>query len=146
MNIKILNTATDTIFYPKIENKVGILKIFPGINASFVTNFFKQNDLKGVILETYGSGNALSDEWFLEALEIAIRKGIIIVNVSQCTGGRVIMGKYQTSQKMKEIGVVSGADMTLEAAISKLMWVLGNEITNPKELLEKELVGEMTNY
>ena len=82
----------------------------------------------------------------MEALEIAIRKGIIILNVSQCTGGRVIMGKYQTSQKMKEIGVVSGADMTLEAAISKLMWVLGNELTNPKELLEKELVGEMTNY
>ncbi|MCP9770992.1 asparaginase [Lacihabitans sp. LS3-19] len=146
LNIKILKPETETKFYTKTENNVGILKIFPGINASFVSNFFKQKDLKGVILETYGSGNALSDRWFLEELENAIKKGITILNVSQCTGGRVIMGKYQTSQKMKEIGVVSGTDMTLEAAITKLMWVLGNESTNPKELLEKEIAGELTNY
>lgn len=126
---------------------MGILKLFPGINEAFVQNFFNQKSLRGVVLETYGSGNALSAEWFLQILENAARKGIVIYNVSQCTGGRVIMGKYQTSQKMKEIGIISGSDITLEAAITKLMWALGENRTmaEVREILEKEISGEMTS-
>ncbi len=132
-------------FLKKINKNVAILKLFPGINKEFISNFFNQNTLKGVVLETYGSGNAPSNDWFLGSLENAIRKGVVIYNVSQCTGGTVQMGKYETSQKMKEIGIISGKDITLEAAITKMMWVLGNENNSKKikELLENNLVGEM---
>lgn len=145
LNIYIPKPEKSLEFFKRIDNNVAILKLFPGINEEFISNFFNQNSLKGVILETYGSGNAPSNDWFLESLENAIQKEIVIFNVSQCTGGRVQMGKYETSQKMKEIGIISGKDITLEAAITKMMWVLGNEPTSNKikELLENNLVGEM---
>lgn len=144
LNIKIPDQQEQPKFYKSIEDNVGILKLFPGINQSFVENYFSQKNLKGVVLETYGSGNALSESWFLELLEKALRKDIIILNVSQCTGGRVIMGKYQTSQKMKEMGIISGSDMTLEAAITKLMWALanGNGVLDIKKMLEIDISGE----
>ncbi len=132
-------------FFKKINSNVAILKLFPGINKEFLSNFFNQKTLKGVVLETYGSGNAPSNDWFLASLENAIRKGVVIYNVSQCTGGTVQMGKYETSEKMKEMGIISGKDITLEAAITKMMWVLGNEdkLNKIKELLENNLMGEM---
>ena len=102
--------------------------------------------LRGLVLETYGAGNAPTDTWFLDLLKVAIDRGLVIYNVSQCEGGRVTQGHYQTSKRMAEIGVVSGADSTTEAAITKLMVLLGRE-TDParvRALLGIPLCGEMT--
>ena len=87
----------------------------------------------------------MSYDWFLEELEIAMNKGVIIYNVSQCVGGEVIQGRYETSKRLAELGVVSGADITMEAALTKLMFLLGNvkKIEEVKEKLAKPLVGEM---
>ena len=103
-------------------------------------------NLKGVVLETYGSGNAPTKSWFLECLKEAIDRGIIIYNVSQLIGGIVIHGRYETSKYLEEIGVVSGSDITREAAITKLMFLLGSEsnLELVKEKLKAPLCGELS--
>lgn len=129
-----------------LDTNVTILKLFPGITPQVVNSVLSIHGLKGVVLETYGAGNAPTDSWFLDALKEAIDRGIVIFNVSQCEGGRVTQGRYQTSKLLQQIGVVSGADITLEAAITKLMVLLGR-ITDPVELREqlaKPLCGEMS--
>lgn len=122
-----------------------VLTIFPGITREVVMQLLSIPDLKGVILLTFGSGNTMSYDWFLSALEATIAQGIIIYNVSQCIGGEVIQGRYETSKKLQQIGVIGGADITLEAALTKLMFLLGNEKKpeKVKEKLAKPLVGEM---
>lgn len=133
-------------FNYNIDNNVAILKLFPGIQKSVVENFLEIPELKGVVLETYGSGNALRDSWFIEALEKAIAKGIVIVNVTQCLYGSVEMHRYETGQHLEKMGVVSGHDITTEAALAKLMMLQGNGYT-PEEirkLMDISLRGELT--
>ena len=123
-----------------------ILKIFPSIKESFVRHIFSTPGLKGVVLETFGSGNAPTFDWFLECLKEAADKGIVIFNVSQLIGGIVLHGRYETSKFLDEIGVISGSDITREAAITKLMFVLGSEskLKDIRQKLKSSLCGELT--
>ena len=131
--------------HQKFDNNVLILKIFPGLTERIFNSIMGIKNLRGVVMETFGSGNVTSDHWFTEALIAADKKGIIIFNVSQCSGGEVIHGQYETSKKLEEIGVVSGGNITTEAAITKLMLLLGryDSHQNVKKNLTIPLNGEM---
>ncbi len=130
----------------KLDNHVMILKLFPGITAEVLDSCFNTKGLRGVVMETYGSGNSPTEDWFIKSVEKAVKKGVIIFNVSQCNGGRVIQGRYETSKELKRVGVLSGGDITSEAAISKMMFLLANE-TDEEEIRRKlitPLAGEMS--
>jgi L-asparaginase len=125
---------------------VAILKLFPGIGRNLVQAVINTKDLKGLIIETFGSGNAPTYRWFIDDLKSFISNGGIIYNVTQCHGGSVEMGLYETSREMLAAGVVSGKDITSEASVTKLMHLLG--ICGSREevvkCLSKSLAGEIT--
>lgn len=131
----------------RFDTRVAVLKLFPGIGPEVVNAVLQAPDLQGVVIETYGSGNAPTDAWFIDALDKAIRRGIIVLNVTQCKAGAVKMRQYAASCDMDRIGVIGGADITIEAAITKMMCLLG-EYPNDKEhvklRLGQSLRGEMT--
>lgn len=126
------------------EERVALVKLFPGFNPEVYASLFNVENTKGIVLETYGAGNGPSTKAFQEILENYISSGGIVLNITQCSSGSVEQGKYETSSFFSEVGVISGLDMTTETAIAKLMYVLSNEKWNKKELLEESLVGEMT--
>ena len=133
--------------YKELNPHIGLIRIFPGITGEWMNNVFATINLKAVVLETYGSGNAPTDKWFIESLQNAIAKGIIILNVSQCSGGRVEQGKYETSYHLKKMGVISGADITTEAALTKLMFLFGQNLEKKKieKMMQQSLRGELTH-
>ncbi len=130
----------------KLDTNIGILKIFPGITEEFVKTVLNVKGLKAIVLETFGSGNAPTQKWFISALEEALKKGLIILNVTQCNAGSVELGRYETSAQLSKIGVVGGGDMTTEAAITKLMFLLGQDLSTDevKSYLQRSIAGEIT--
>ena len=139
---------TDPLVVRKqFDTRVAVLKLFPGIGPDVVNAILNTKGLQGVVVETYGSGNAPTGQWFIDALDQAIRRDIIILNVTQCKAGAVKMRQYAASCDMDRIGVVGGGDITIEAAITKMMYLLGNFPNNKqhvKERLSQSLRGEIT--
>lgn len=132
--------------HKQLNNDIAVLHLFPGISKKITTAVLHTPSVKAVIILTFGAGNATTKEWFVNEIEAAIKRGIIVLNVTQCVQGKVIQGMYQTSSCLKQIGVVSGQDITFESAVTKLMFLLGQKLSNQqiKKLLETNLRGEIS--
>lgn len=129
-----------------LDQNIAILKLFPGLSQQVIESILNIPNLKGVVLETYGSGNAPTEEWFLKMLRDAVSRGIVIVNVSQCIAGTVEMHRYENGLKLLEAGVISGYDSTTESAVTKLMFLFGHGMSTEevKEHMNCSLIGEIT--
>jgi L-asparaginase len=145
-NIRYPGENRKLIVHKSFDNNVAILKLFPGINRNFVQAVINTDGLKGLIVETFGSGNAPTYKWFIDDLKQFISRGGIIFNVTQCHGGSVEMGLYETSREMLIAGVVGGKDITSEASVTKLMFLLGN-CSSEEEVIKclgSSLAGEIS--
>ena len=131
--------------HKNLESNILLVKMFPGINKEAINHLFSYPNLKGLVLETYGSGNLTNEKWFLKAIKKITNKNIPVINVTQCFGGSVDMSIYNTNKEYRTIGIISGKDITTEAAIAKLMFMLGQNISAKvfKTKFETSLRGEM---
>ena len=129
-----------------LDTNIALVKLFPGISKAVMESILNAKGLKAVVMETFGVGNCSTERWFIDLLKNAISKGIYIINIKQCISGTVNMGQYETSNQLKEIGVISGKDMTTETVICKLILNVGNIKTSKKfkQQYEKAICGELS--
>ena len=137
---------SNTIFYSKLDDRVSVIRLYPGISKQTFTHLLSDNYSKIVIIESYGSGNMFDFKWFIDELKLCIKRGKYIINVSQCPKGCVKMGKYESSLKLLELDIISGKDITLESAIIKSMFLLSmkSDFKNFKEMFELSISGEIS--
>lgn len=130
----------------RLGSSVALIKLFPGISESILRATLTAPGLRGVVLETFGAGNAPTSEWFIRLLEEAVACGVLVVNITQCGGGSVSMSLYETGLRLQRAGVLCGHDMTTEAAVTKLMYLLGRDpsVEAVREGMQKSLRGEFT--
>lgn len=147
-NALLTHKANKVHFHKQMDSNIAVLKLFPNIQKELVAAVLEVKGLKAVIIETYGSGNTITQEWFVKLLETSISKGIYIINVTQCLGGSVSQGKYENSSMLKKIGVLSGADITTESALTKLMYLLSQPLSKAEfsHCFENPLRGELTLF
>jgi L-asparaginase len=143
----LLPASTEKInLFTQFDPNIALIKVFPGISLTFLTQILSAPLVKGLILETFGAGNMSTDGWLIKALKDFIATGKPIINITQCQTGFVELGKYETSAQLKTMGIISGHDLTTEAAVTKLMYCVGKKMNADqiRECFGRSICGEVT--
>jgi len=129
-----------------LDSAVMFIDLFPGLTESTLRHMLATPNIKGVVLRSYGSGNAPSSEWFVRSVKEAVQRGLVVINITQCVNGGINPRRYATGDSLAATGVVNGHDMTTEAAITKLMHLLASGMTveSVKRAMETDICGEMS--
>lgn len=134
------------IVHNTIDTNVMFIVLHPGLTKEVLEYQLNAPSIKGIVLKTYGAGNSPSEQWFTKPIEEAIKRGVVILNVTQCVNGSVNSNLYDTGNTLAKAGVISGYDITSEAAITKMMYLFGKGMTTTqvKKYLQRDICGEMT--